>query len=243
MAEGPSNVQDLFKEEFKRHKKGSASDFIDFRTPGCFSSEVGLSLVGLTVQRKTTNKHAPILQNLSHNFISFQLTECAAVIGEPTGGRFGLRPPQEWKLYRLHSIPGLVVVPNPFLPGGQLHWVAKCLVDYPCKPNICNLDAHIVRNREGRLWPEANPSISEDSQASGDKIVDSEEERASKRVKLSKEKEGLSKDSDLYRLRWVTLGYQYDWNTKEYYRDRWSPFPNDLGEMAVFILSVCGFPK
>ena len=25
---------------------------------------------------------------------------------------------------------------------------------------------------------------------------------------------GLSKNSLLYKLRWVTLGYHYDWNTK-----------------------------
>jgi hypothetical protein len=31
MAESPS--EDLFKEEFKRYKKSSASDFIDFRIP------------------------------------------------------------------------------------------------------------------------------------------------------------------------------------------------------------------
>ena len=139
------------------------------------------------------------------------------------------------------------MVPNPFLPGGQLHWVARCLIDYPCKPNICNLDAHIARNGEGRLWPRVNVAVTDEgSRASRDRtrVEDTEEENAAKRVKLSKEKEGVSiKDSDLYRLRWVTLGYHYDWNTKEYYRDRWSPFPKDLGEMAAFILSVCGFPK
>jgi alkylated DNA repair protein alkB family protein 1 len=197
------------------------------------------------------SKDAPILQILSiHCSIKryLQLIEFAAVIGEPTGGRFGLRPPQEWKLYRLHSIPGLIVVPNPFLAGGQLHWVARCLLDYPCKPNICNLDAHIVRNGEGRLWPKVNVSVTEDTgRASGDGGIaesteEEEEGRALKRVKVSKE-EVVSKDSDLYRLRWVTLGYHYDWNTKEYRKDRWSPFPNDLGEMAAFILKVCGFPK
>ncbi len=140
------------------------------------------------------------------------------------------------------------MVPNPFLTGGQLHWVARCLLDYPCKPNICNLDAHIVRNGKGRLWPKVNASATEDTgRASGDGGIaesteEEEEGRALKRVKVSKE-EVVSKNSDLYRLRWVTLGYHYDWNTKEYRRDRWSPFPNDLGEMAVFILNVCGFPK
>ena len=46
MAEGPSdNVQDLFKEEFKRYKKSAASDFIDLRTPERFSDEVGMVLL------------------------------------------------------------------------------------------------------------------------------------------------------------------------------------------------------
>lgn len=87
-----------------------------------------------------------------------------------------------------------------------------------------------------------NASVTEDSRASSERVADTEEVRV-KRVKLSIEKEGMNKDSDLYRLRWVTLGYHYDWNTKEYYQDRWSPFPEDLAEMAAFILNVCGFSK
>ena len=170
--------------------------------------------------------------------------------------RFGLRPTQEWKLYRLNSIPGLIVVPNPFLPGGQLHWLGKCLIEYPRKPNICNLDAHCKRNGDGRLWPQSNPSPASPSssvanlhesptQHNDDDVEEREEVHVKKRIKLS-EKDDLivvSKGSELYKLRWVTLGYQYDWNTKEYYRDRWSPFPEELAEMATAILKVCGFPR
>ena len=97
-----------------------------------------------------------------------------------------------------------------------------------------------MRNGQGRLWPKVTSSVTEDSQASG---ADTGAGTGAKRVKLSKDEESVSKDSDLYRLRWVTLGYHYDWNTKEYYRDRWSPFPTDLAEMATFILNVCGFPR
>ena len=82
-------------------------------------------------------------------------------------------------------VPGLVVIPDPFLAGHQHHWVRRCLVDYPCRPNVCNLDAHVKREGEGQLWPE------------GDKGT------------LQLRKEDL-----LYKLRWVTLGYHYDWNTK-----------------------------
>lgn len=172
--------------------------------------------------------------------LSLQLTEFAAIV-TACHSRFGLRPPHEWKLYRLQSIPGIVVVPNPFHPGGQLHWVARCLVDYPCKPNICNLDAHIVRSGDGRLWPEAYSVLTADHQAYICQVAGTEPKNVGvKRVKLSKD---LDKDTDLYRLRWITLGYHYDWNTKEYNRERWSPFPKDLGEMATFILNVCGFSK
>ena len=85
--------------------------------------------------------------------------------------------------------------------------------------------------------------------------IDSEDARVNKRQTTRQlmlhtttnretlERTMLSKDSDVYRLRWVTLGYHYDWNTKEYYRERRSSFPVDLGEMATAILSVCGFPK
>ena len=133
------------------------------------------------------------------------------------------------------------MIPNPFFLGSQLHWVGRCLIDYPCKPNICNLDAHIARSGEGRLWPEFNSSTTPVSRASSDRVADAEEDTV-KRIKLSVV-DSASKDNNLYKLRWVTLGYHYDWNTKEYYRDKWSPFPTDLGEMSKFILKASGFPK
>ena len=51
------------------------------------------------------------------------------------------------------------------------------------------------------------------------------------------------KDSLLYKLRWVTLGYHYDWTNKLYHKERHSPFPTDLSLLSRFILaSACGFP-
>ena len=146
MAGVPSDTHDLFKKEFKRYKKSSGSDFIDVRTPEHFRNEVRLSSLNTH-----DIKNATVCTYLSE--LPLQLTEFAAIIGESTGSKFGLKSPQEWKLYRHNSIPGLIVIPNPFLPEGQLHWVARCLIDYPCKPNICNLDAHMEREGDGSLWP------------------------------------------------------------------------------------------
>lgn len=163
---------------------------------------------------------------------------------DPTVSRLGLRPTHEWNLYHFNSIPGLIVIPNPFIAGGQLHWVARCLLEYPCKPNICNLDAHRERSGDGRLWPKLEPPESLVSSRVCQAQIGAVEDPEKAQLKLSVERGvSVSKESDLYRLRWVTLGYHYDWNTKEYYKERWSPFPADLGEMATAILRVCGFSK
>jgi len=35
----------------------------------------------------------------------------------------------------------------------------RCLVDYPCHPNVCNLDAHMTREGHGQMWSLGNDSI------------------------------------------------------------------------------------
>lgn len=55
-------------------------------------------------------------------------------------------------------------------------------------------------------------------------------------------KEG-NKDSLLYKLRWVTLGYHYDWSSKLYHTDCYSPFPTDLSLLTQFILKALGFDQ
>ena len=148
---------------------------------------------------------------------------------------FGLRPPSKWQLYSLPDNPGLLVIPNPFIRGGQNSLVRKCLVDYPCKPNICNLDAHMERQGSGSVWPptwldKAKPLRSPVKKLKLSNTAEKQEERT------------ISKDSLLWCLRWVTLGYHYNWSTKEYSSEKWSPFPSDLAELSSFILHHAGYP-
>ena len=42
-------------------------------------------------------------------------------------------------------------------------------------------------------------------------------------------------------LRWTTLGYHHDWNSKIYSEDKKNDFPNDLEAMIASIASVLGF--
>ncbi|KAK3595959.1 hypothetical protein CHS0354_032473 [Potamilus streckersoni] len=125
----------------------------------------------------------------------------------------GLKPISQWKAFTLDQVPGLVVIKNPFKAGYQRYWVIRCLQSYPCKPNITNLDAHMDTEKLGNIW-----------QAS-----------------LTQTGPDLKKDSILMKLRWATLGYHYDWNTKEYYEDKYTSFPEDLGLLCKCIATALGY--
>ena len=112
-------------------------------------------------------------------------------------------------------------------------------MDYPCRPNVCNLDAHIQRDGRGCLWPD-------DSLLSDDGL-DSCASPEPKRSRRTSEPEtgtllAVAKDSPLYKLRWVTLGYHYDWGKKEYCSENKSAFPDDLAALCTFILGCVGYP-
>lgn len=57
------------------------------------------------------------------------------------------------------------------------------------------------------------------------------------------DKPDLSKSSLLMRLRWATLGYQYEWNTKEYFADRIQSFPDDLRHLCSYIAAALGYSE
>ena len=45
----------------------------------------------------------------------------------------------------------------------------------------------------------------------------------------------------LQRLRWATLGYHHDWDTKVYSHSNVSPFPSELAELTSALASAAGF--
>ncbi len=47
--------------------------------------------------------------------------------------------------------------------------------------------------------------------------------------------------NDLKRLRWVTVGYHHDWNTKVYSENRRGCFPDELRRLFNYLASVLGF--
>ncbi|XP_078352398.1 nucleic acid dioxygenase ALKBH1-like [Oculina patagonica] len=179
---------DPFKREFKRYKQRQPppdlSEVIDFTQP----------------------EEQPFKKWVFPSSIQTSDLEGACDIG--------LSSCKEWRVYGILGHPGFVFIVNPFTPGAQWPWIEKCIKHYPCKPNICNLDAHVDTTDKDTIW---NQSTSDES------------------ICLEK--------SLLYKLRWVTLGYHYDWDSKTYSKTRHTDFPPDLGKLVEFIAAALQFPS
>ncbi|XP_043929447.1 nucleic acid dioxygenase ALKBH1 [Protopterus annectens] len=117
----------------------------------------------------------------------------------------------------VRELVGFIFISNPFLPWSQRYWVKQCLKMYPQKPNVCNLDMHMSPEETTDIW--------------GKSMLHMRQKGSSKR-----ESKCL-----LEKLRWVTLGYHYDWNTKTYSAEHYTPFPSDLAFLSEQVTAACGF--
>ncbi|KAF3844302.1 hypothetical protein F7725_007465 [Dissostichus mawsoni] len=121
-----------------------------------------------------------------------------SAVSDSEAARAGLQPVKSWRAFGLQGYPGFIFISNPFLRGSQPFWIRQCLKTYPQKPNVCNLDMHMSLSDTQDIWGQSVHGLS--SSPSG-----------------KREPKTL-----LERLRWVTLGYHYNWDTKagilNYYR-------------------------
>ncbi|XP_072314181.1 nucleic acid dioxygenase ALKBH1 isoform X2 [Eucyclogobius newberryi] len=138
-------------------------------------------------------------------------------VSDAAASSVGLRPVRDWRAFGLQGFPGFIFISNPFQRGSQPFWIRQCLKTYPQKPNVCNLDMHMSPCDTKDIWERSVHSLSSPS--------------APRRHEKSL----------LERLRWVTLGYHYNWDTKLYSADNYTPFPADLQSLSQQITLGCGF--
>ncbi|XP_017287155.1 nucleic acid dioxygenase ALKBH1 [Kryptolebias marmoratus] len=141
-----------------------------------------------------------------------------AAVRDEDAASVGLKPVRDWRAFSLQGYPGFIFISNPFLRGSQACWVRRCLKTYPQKPNVCNLDMHM------------SPSDTQDIWASSAEVL---------RLPPSGKRQTKTL---LEKLRWVTLGFHYNWDTKTYSAHRFTPFPTDLHALSFRITAACGFP-
>lgn len=128
----------------------------------------------------------------------------------------GLATPSQWKVYELKNRPGLIFIKNPFTKRGQRYWIARCLRDYPQAPHAVNLNRkYFSRAAIDDWWTHLQCA------------------------------KGTASDAERLRLkngmRWATLGYHHDWDTKVYAEDKRNEFPADLGGLSAFLANALGF--
>lgn len=125
----------------------------------------------------------------------------------------GLHPQHMWRCYKLESHPGLVVIRNAFTVSGQRYWIARCLRDYPKEPNVVNLNRTLFSDAAICDWWRELHQCTDPSERD--------------RLKVA--------------MRWTTLGYHHNWDTKVYNETMRTEFPYDLNNMCQFFSCALGF--
>ncbi|XP_013101547.1 nucleic acid dioxygenase ALKBH1 [Stomoxys calcitrans] len=125
----------------------------------------------------------------------------------------GLNPVHCWRIFTLNSHPGLLIIRHAFTTLGQRYWMARSLKDYPKAPNRVNLNERLFQK-----------SVLDDWWFSLQSCEDKDESR---RMKIS--------------MRWTTLGYHHDWDTKIYSEDLHTKFPEDLSKLSSFFANILGY--
>lgn len=124
-------------------------------------------------------------------------------------------------VWEVDGIPGFRVIPSALGEEQQAYWVKQCFHEYMRPPNKNNLDLLYEGLPTEGLYNCADENLI---------LVRDKEQVLVPRLEL------------LRKMRWTTLGYQYNWTTKEYDFDL-DPalFPTDLSEFSRFTAEACGF--
>ncbi|KAJ3306621.1 hypothetical protein HDV03_004761 [Kappamyces sp. JEL0829] len=168
--------------------------------------------------------------------------------------------------YSIPSFPGLWLVKDALSHEMQLQIAREALEQWAKPPNISNLDSHFQLSVEG-IWnqytawrqkkTDAAPLVKKRHFAPAPlpethdgKLCELKKQRV---YSVYDKESGLTIDSPvdymirdddvelpkvLNRLRWVTLGHQYDWSKKEYHFDRVPPFPASLERISRQIVEL-----
>ncbi|KNE64112.1 alkylated DNA repair protein AlkB [Allomyces macrogynus ATCC 38327] len=126
------------------------------------------------------------------------------------------------------DFPGFIYLPNALPLALQRHFLRTALADYTRPANPSNLHAHWVIPPHG-LWDEAMQHRHDPDPPLVPLCArDADPNTETPPVRLTP----LPAAALLDRLRWCTLGYQYDWATKSYLRAQSAPIPPDLAVLA-----------
>eukprot|EP00003_Mantamonas_plastica_P002754 TRINITY_DN1212_c0_g1_i2.p1 TRINITY_DN1212_c0_g1~~TRINITY_DN1212_c0_g1_i2.p1 ORF type:complete len:424 (-),score=129.29 TRINITY_DN1212_c0_g1_i2:1220-2491(-) len=166
----------------------------------------------------------------------------------------GKTPVGEWKVYGLKCAPGFRFIVNPFSKKQQREWVSTCLTEYTLAPNNTNL--HAIYQVPDDLWAQAHQGTKEKKEINGKRKHDSVQEGEVAEVDVYNSDmssstfgnvDGKKKTADpdvlLRKLRWSSLGYQYDWTMRVYHEAYREEFPEPLNKLCGDIVHSMGYDE
>ncbi|KAJ3020502.1 hypothetical protein HKX48_000706 [Thoreauomyces humboldtii] len=157
--------------------------------------------------------------------------------------------------FSVTAVPGLVIIPGLITPSAQARIVHACL-NVTKLPNVTNLDTHWVLPTTG-LWAAHvaerqggapcmldmrkdgyHESVHSLSQTPQEAVPPPEAVpvRIDPPTTSTHHLKAISASEATKRLRWTSLGYQYNWTDKTYHLDRRPPIPPLIDELATAVV-------
>ncbi|TYZ64465.1 hypothetical protein PybrP1_001725 [[Pythium] brassicae (nom. inval.)] len=105
---------------------------------------------------------------------------------------------------------GFFVIPRALDAAAQLELAHACLTEYAEAPHVTNM--HLQHEQVADIWRTARACRPDDP----------------------------SSAPPLSKLHWAACGYHYEWTARKYFRERFSPVPAALEQLAQQCARVCG---
>jgi len=159
--------------------------------------------------------------------------------------------PRVTRMYTLHDTPGFFFIPNPFTDEEQLRWADRCVREYvESPPGVTNLAAHYPASALTHLFcrgfSDAKTLVAaqldqrrKDVDVSHEQLGNNEG-RQREQVDHHLSLENKKREALLWKLRWSTLGYHYDWTSRKYHDGHKDKFPSELASLCEHFARVAG---
>jgi len=122
---------------------------------------------------------------------------------------------KSWKITTIAGYAGFYLIQNSLHGLTKWFWILRSLVDFTQYPIKSNLTSEAALSSHRFPWKHYDPNN-------------------------WKRKSANERKQPIERLRWTTLGYQYNWETKKYYAGHYVEFPSDLANLCGFYVDAIG---
>ena len=145
-------------------------------------------------------------------------------------------------VHTLVSHDGLFILKNALSVQQQMELAYCALNESLSPPNRTNLHCHYDENEIAEklqnIWSRDGPELDDFCASDGISNGTTNEQRKRKKGDLY-EGPRLPCHLTLSKVRWATLGYQYDWTARSYHKEQFVPFPEQLGDFSRLLAEAC----